>query len=171
MRFSLLALSIGTLPSLSFAQYGGGGGSSSATPTSTKASATSAAAQTASTGTVHDVDVGQNGFTFSPDTLTASKGDTVNFHFFAGDHSVSQSTFDAPCVPAPINPIYSGFINPTGSGEASTMFSITINDTTPIWLYCSQVTHCQTGMAMVINPSTYVFSWLCNTILPLPMAN
>ena len=160
-RLSLLALSIGTLPSLTSAQYGGGGGSSSsATSASSTASSTSAAAQAASTGTVHDVDVGENGFTFSPNTLTAAQGDTVNFHFYPGDHSVSQSTFDAPCVPIPGNAISSGFINPTGTGEASTMFSVTINDTTPIWIYCSQVTHCQSGMAMVINPSRYVFFWL-----------
>lgn len=39
-------------------------------------------------------------------------------------------------------------------GSQSTTFSITINDTNPIWLYCSQteLSHCQAGMAMVINP-------------------
>jgi hypothetical protein len=32
------------------------------------------------------------------------------------------------------------------------MFSMTVNSTAPIWLYCSQGKHCQSGMAMVINP-------------------
>lgn len=36
------------------------------------------------------------------------------------------------------------------------MFTVTINDTNPIWLYCSQTiaSHCQNGMSMVINPPT-----------------
>jgi hypothetical protein len=34
------------------------------------------------------------------------------------------------------------------------MFTVTVNDTNPIWLYCAQTvsSHCQSGMAMVINP-------------------
>jgi len=30
-------------------------------------------------------------------------------------------------------------------------FTILINNTNPIWIYCSQVQHCQKGMVMVIN--------------------
>lgn len=32
------------------------------------------------------------------------------------------------------------------------VFTLTINDTNPIWLYCAQVGHCQAGMVAVINP-------------------
>jgi hypothetical protein len=34
------------------------------------------------------------------------------------------------------------------------MFSVTLNDTNPHWLYCAQtaLNHCQSGMVMVINP-------------------
>ena len=101
--------------------------------------------------TTFDVDVGESGFTFSPDTITAKVGDVVNFHFYPGDHSVTQSTFEAPCKPSGANAIFSGFIN-SNSGEAKTMFSMPVNTTDPIWLYCAQVGHCATGMAMVINP-------------------
>jgi len=104
-------------------------------------------------GKVHDVDVGKSGFTFSPSTVTAAVGDHVNFHFYGGDHSVSQSLFIAPCQPSGPKAIFSGFINPTDySQQASKMFSMRVNSTAPIWLYCSQVEHCQLGMAMVINP-------------------
>lgn len=102
---------------------------------------------------VHNVDVGKSGLVFDPNSLTAAMGDTVNFHFYPGDHSVAQSTGSAPCVPSGADAIYSGFINPT-SGEDSKMFQIAINSTDPIWLYCSQISHCQSGMAMVINPAS-----------------
>lgn len=32
------------------------------------------------------------------------------------------------------------------------VFTITINDTTPIWYYCDHIGHCQAGMVGVINP-------------------
>ena len=101
---------------------------------------------------VHNVDVGNGGFIFSPKSLTAKVGDHVNFHFFAGDHSVAQSTFAAPCVPSGPKAIYSGFLNPSGGSEASEMFSMRVNTTAPLWLYCSRFGHCQSGMSMVINP-------------------
>src|SRR5271163_1284226 len=31
------------------------------------------------------------------------------------------------------------------------VFSVQVNDTKPIWIYCGQTGHCQKGMAMVIN--------------------
>jgi len=102
---------------------------------------------------VHDIDVGNGGLTFTPDHITAKVGDHVNFHFFAGGHSVAQSLFKSPCAPSGPKAIYSGFQNPSGSSEeAKLMFSMRVNTTDPIWLYCSQVEHCQNGMSMVINP-------------------
>lgn len=94
------------------------------------------------------------------------------------NHSVVQGDFNSPCRPS--NPaIYSGFI-PSHSGPAvspntrdpaetttkaaktnfpipsapkqNTSFVLTINDTKPIWYYCSQAKHCQAGMVGVINP-------------------
>lgn len=34
----------------------------------------------------------------------------------------------------------------------STVFQVTITDTTPKWVYCSQAKHCPSGMVSVINP-------------------
>jgi len=123
------------------AQYGGGGAASSSTAT---AAATSAAASAAASN-VHSVAVGKNGLVFTPDTLTAAKGDIIEFTFVAG-HSVERSTFSDPCNPISTGAIYSGF------PSASDQFTVTVNDTNPIWLYCSQISHCQSGMVMVINP-------------------
>src|SRR5947209_14232995 len=46
--------------------------------------------------------------------------------------------------------IKSGFM-PVSPGGNTPVFSVLVNDTSPIWLYCGQVGHCQKGMAMVIN--------------------
>ncbi len=123
------------------AQYG-----SAAAATTTSASSTSAAASAAaSPSNVHSVAVGENGLVFTPDTLTAVKGDIIEFTFVAG-HSVERSTFSDPCNPVSTGAIYSGF------PSASNMFTVTVNDTNPMWLYCSQISHCQSGMVMVVNP-------------------
>ncbi|KAK1926460.1 Cupredoxin [Papiliotrema laurentii] len=97
--------------------------------------------------TTHEVVVGANGLKYDPDNVTAAVGDTVNFTFMPGNHTVTQSTFAAPCVNAGIA---SGFRT-----AAENTFSILINSTDPIWIYCSQVGHCQSGMVMAINaPAT-----------------
>lgn len=44
------------------------------------------------------VNVGQNGFTYTPDHVSAAVGDTVTFHFFPASHSVTQGTFATPCT-------------------------------------------------------------------------
>ncbi|KAL1970119.1 hypothetical protein VTN77DRAFT_6524 [Rasamsonia byssochlamydoides] len=143
---SFFLLSLLSLSPTIYAQYDYSGNSATATTTS-------AAASSSSSTNVHDVNVGQNGLVFSPDTLTAAVGDKVNFHFYPVNHSVVQSSFDTPCKPITGGGIFSGFV-PSSGGVADNMFTITINDTNPIWLYCSQteLSHCQAGMAMVINP-------------------
>ena len=98
----------------------------------------------------HDIQVGMGGLKFTPSSTTAAVGDTVVFHYYPGNHDVVQGAFASPCAPLS-GGFYSGFIDTTG-GVASNVFTVTINDTNPIWIYCSQVTHCQQGMAAVINP-------------------
>lgn len=46
---------------------------------------------------VISVDVGNGGLVFSPDTITAEKGDSVVFTFYPQSHDVVESTFDKPC--------------------------------------------------------------------------
>lgn len=43
------------------------------------------------------VSVGKDGLLFTPDSITAEKGDTVEFTFYPQSHNVIESTFDKPC--------------------------------------------------------------------------
>jgi len=104
---------------------------------------------TIAAATNHDVSVGSDSYVYAPDSVTAAPDDTVTFHFYPGNHSVVQSDFDSPCSSS--NGIFSGYVN-SESGASSTTFVVTITDTNPIWLFCSQTEHCQSGMVMVINP-------------------
>jgi plastocyanin len=101
---------------------------------------------------------GDNGeLTFTPSDIQAAPGSMVQFQFWPQNHSVAQSSFSEPCQPisetntSVPSTLWSGFM-PTQSG-ASMMptWTIMINDTTPIWLYCAQGNHCQSGMVAAIN--------------------
>ncbi|TYJ54296.1 hypothetical protein B9479_005055 [Cryptococcus floricola] len=110
-----------------------------------------AIAATSVLGANHTVLVGQNSTkTFTPSELTAAVGDTVEFQFVGGNHTVTQSTFADPCTNSGFK---SGFV--PGNADSPTSFSISINDTTPLWMFCGQTGHCKAGMVMSINaPST-----------------
>ncbi|KAF5393530.1 hypothetical protein D9757_000570 [Collybiopsis confluens] len=100
-----------------------------------------------------DVSVGPNGqFIFYPEYVLAEVGDTVNMIFHPKNHSVTQSSFDAPCVPLS-GGVGSGFM-PVASDSDPTLpnFVITVNDTNPIWIHCEQKGHCGAGMVFAVNP-------------------
>ena len=99
---------------------------------------------------VHTVTVGNGGLVFSPNNLTAAAGDTVVFSFYPSKHSVAQATFAKPCVPMDSSSFFSGAMATTSGVNANT-YTLTINDTTPIWFYCSVATHCESGMVGSIN--------------------
>lgn len=92
--------------------------------------------------------------TFNPNNTKAAAGDTVTFHFWPQSHSVAQGTFAKPCEPK-ANGFWSGYV-PVASGMGTTQFTVTVNDTKPIWFYCTRGTHCIKGMAGAIN-APYVF--------------
>ncbi|KAE8330927.1 Cupredoxin [Aspergillus sergii] len=123
----------------------------STTTSDTSSSTTSISIGTASPSAVQTVDVGEHGFSFDPDTLKVDPGGKVEFHFYPGNHSVAQASFSNPCHPMNDSSFFSGFIAPA-TGESDTVFTVTVNDTKPIWYYCGQVGHCQAGMVGVINP-------------------
>ncbi|KAF8964040.1 hypothetical protein BDZ97DRAFT_1660883 [Flammula alnicola] len=145
------------LPVLAAAQqYGGGPGPS--TPTSTTPAAVSVPSAPADSTGQMNVDVTFNGaFVFHPANISAPVGTLVSFFFPGGSlaHSVTQSTFAAPCTYLAANSSNSS--SPVGfdSGlvTAST-FTINVTDTQPIWFHCKQVTHCGSGMVGSINAPT-----------------
>lgn len=104
---------------------------------------------------------GPNGsLTFSPDNIKANVGDLVQFQFHPKNHSVVQSTFDQPCVPMQnvmpnaTNAFFSGFMPTNASAAAASgilTYTIRVMDSKPVWFYCSQAKHCQSGMVGAIN--------------------
>jgi plastocyanin len=96
-----------------------------------------------------------NTLTFSPNNLVADVGDMVQFQFGVGNHTVTQSTFDAPCLPlgagTNVTGISTGFMPVAADATTAPLYTIPILNKTPIWLYCAQGKHCQNGMVMVIN--------------------
>jgi len=108
--------------------------------------------------TVHVVTVGGSNGTldFLPNNIKANPGDMVQFQFNPKNHTVTQSTFDQPCQPIQNNSpnvtgFFSGFMAVSASDATRPAYTISIADSTPIWVYCSQAKHCQSGMVMVIN--------------------
>ncbi|RDL35448.1 uncharacterized protein BP5553_07379 [Venustampulla echinocandica] len=126
---------------------------------SSKTSSAGGASSTNTAGgqTVHVVTVGSmNGsLTFSPNDIQAKVGEMVQFQFMPANHSVVQSTFDAPCQPISKNSnvtgIFSGYMPVQASASTAPTYTIMVANKTPMWLYCSQGKHCQNGMVMVIN--------------------
>ncbi|KAJ5062000.1 Cupredoxin [Bipolaris maydis] len=114
---------------------------------------------------MHVVQVGgPNGsLAFYPNNVAAQPGDMVQFQFHPKNHSVVQSTFDNPCIPIQnvmpnkTDAFFSGFM-PTNASFAATnqvlTYTIRVTDAKPIWFYCSQAKHCQSGMVGAINAPT-----------------
>jgi len=87
-------------------------------------------AATANAATIR-VDVGKSGLTFSPSSITAAKGDILDFHFFAINHSVVAGDFNVPCQPALTGGFFSGFVPVSGQGEGVSLLSSPRLPTTP----------------------------------------
>jgi plastocyanin len=98
------------------------------------------------------VKVGSSGLAFDPPSVNASSGDTVTFVFYPKNHTVTQSTFAAPCQ-AMSSGVDSGFQPVTANATNVPSFSITVNNTQPLWFYCRQTGHCGQGMVFAINPT------------------
>ncbi|KDQ19389.1 hypothetical protein BOTBODRAFT_170493 [Botryobasidium botryosum FD-172 SS1] len=99
-----------------------------------------AAAQTS-----HAVTVGAGGkLVYDPTNITAAAGDSIVFTF-AGTHTATESTFSNPC-----SPMSNGFAGTSSSSP----FTIQVNDTNPIWVYCAVPGHCSAGMVFSVNAPT-----------------
>jgi plastocyanin len=92
------------------------------------ASLSASATGAVSTGNVFDVNVGnlEAELVFEPDTVIASVGEIINFHFYPINHSVAQSSFNKPCQPLEGGvgqmPIFSGFL-PVKRGESVSSYA------------------------------------------------
>ncbi|KAI0780444.1 Cupredoxin [Trametes elegans] len=110
--------------------------------------------------TTHTVKVGANGgLTYEPSSITAANGDTIQFQFLSKNHTVTQSTFAAPCsnvtdATGLVTGVDSGYLPVAAGATEFPVWSITVNNaSTPLWFYCRQGKHCQAGMVFAVNPT------------------
>ncbi|KAK6077592.1 extracellular serine-rich protein [Seiridium cupressi] len=101
------------------------------------------------------VDVGFDGdLVFNPINVGELPRTIVEFSFDPANHSIVQSSFDAPCQS--LDAGFSAPFVPTQQTPSGVTFEVEIQDTKPIWFYCAQTakTHCQAGMVGNINAAT-----------------
>ncbi|KAK7689085.1 hypothetical protein QCA50_007776 [Cerrena zonata] len=102
----------------------------------------------------HPVVIGGPGvLKFTPPFVNAAVGDTITFSFKQKNHTVTQSTFENPCLPMQAG-FDSGFV-PVADDNVDGPFQqaqFAVTDTNPVWAYCRQADHCQQGMVFAINP-------------------
>ncbi|KAF2483822.1 Cupredoxin [Neohortaea acidophila] len=96
---------------------------------------------------IHTVAVGSNGLSFSPQTITAAKGDQIAFVFDGAGHTVAQGNFKSGCQPYKKGAFFSG------NGPQGKTWTMTVTSTAPQSFYCSTPGHCENGMYGVINPA------------------
>jgi len=142
------------------AKASGGGASatsaSGAYPAYPSASSTSSAPGLSNN---HQVVVGGTGkLFFTPSNITANPGDTITFQFQQKNHTVTQSTFANPCksIASTSTTGQTGFDSgfmPVADTVTTGFptYTIQINDTTPIWAFCAQTSHCSSGMVFAVN--------------------
>jgi len=107
---------------------------------------------------VHDIQVGGAGgkLEYSPEAIAAQPGDQVVFHFNPKNHTVTQSSFADPCG-LKEGGFDSGFMPvPANQTDNLPTYTITVNDTQPVWVYCRQASktpasHCGQGMVFAVN--------------------
>lgn len=105
------------------------------------------------------VAVARGGHTFEPDVTQAEVGDYVEFEFYPKNHSVVRAPYKHPCIPferleTDKVGFFSGFFPLDAILDDPPKWRIRINDTDPIFYYCSAPGSCITyAMIGVINPN------------------
>jgi len=140
-----------------------GGSSSAAPPAASPSTASPPPATTpptttpsVTTSTDHRIVVGGTGvLAFNPANITAKAGDTITFEFHQKNHTVTQSSFDSPCLNLFSTSGTAGFDSgyfPVADGTTTfPTYVVQVNDTKPIWAYCKQANHCAQGMVFSAN--------------------
>ncbi|KAI1368939.1 Cupredoxin [Xylaria arbuscula] len=108
----------------------------------------------AGTGATHQVQVGgAAGLAYAPPSIEAAVGDMVVFTFMSTNHTVTQSTFAAPCD-AMAGGMDSGFQpNADNAVNPAPQVAMQVMTSDPLWFYCKQTGHCGKGMVFSINPT------------------
>lgn len=86
--------------------------------------------------------VGGDNDVYTPNSVMAAVGDIVAFVFISDNHTISQSTFDSPCVKA-IGGIDSGFMaNMNGMLSPSPSFKVQVTTTAALCKSINLVPEC-----------------------------
>ena len=106
----------------------------------------------------HTIAVGRGGNTFIPDVVQADVGDTIEFDFYPLNHSVVRAEYMYPCIPyekmTSKDGFFSGFKPVDDVALNPPSWSVAVNDTNPIFFYCSAPDSCLKSLMMgVINPN------------------
>ncbi|KAI5789584.1 hypothetical protein FPQ18DRAFT_341477 [Pyronema domesticum] len=89
--------------------------------------------------------------TYDPPTVAAKKGDIIEFNFRANAHTLTQSSFESPCLPLK-GGINTGLQNNSQDIDKAIVMAFEItDDKKPLWFYCAAPTHCQQGMVFAVN--------------------
>jgi plastocyanin len=125
--------------------------------TTTYGSYPGSAAPTSAVSTDHPVVVGGSALVYTPSNITAQPGDTVTFQFQQKNHTATQSSFAVPCRELALTSTSgqvgfdSGFMPVSANETTFPTYTIQINDTAPVWVYCRQTGHCGEGMVFSVN--------------------
>ncbi|KAK6329786.1 hypothetical protein TWF730_006085 [Orbilia blumenaviensis] len=99
---------------------------------------------------------GSSQLVFTPEVVYQKVGQQVRFQFYPQNHSVAQSSLESPCTPLggelSTAGFFSGFNFVKSVDQQIPTFTINISSAEPIYFYCAQGRHCQSGMVGIINP-------------------
>ncbi|KAI6715324.1 hypothetical protein JHW43_002174, partial [Diplocarpon mali] len=128
-------------------------GDSTATESGSSSSAAAATYTASPLATIHLHVLAGTNPAFVPNSVSAEVGDIVLFQFTSGNHSVTESTFDHPCVRLP-DGYDSGYMpNPNNAVVPTPEYSINISQNSSRWFYSKQSGECGSGMIFALNPS------------------
>jgi hypothetical protein len=84
---------------------------------------------------------------YVPFAVNASVGDTILYKWGAGPHTVTMGSALEICNKSSAENSFT-----SGPQNAGFEFTVVVNDTKPMFVYCNVPTHCQKGMFGVVNP-------------------
>ncbi|PKS08365.1 hypothetical protein jhhlp_005309 [Lomentospora prolificans] len=94
--------------------------------------------------------------TFVPNVVSAAPGDIIQFQFSSGNHTVTQSSAEAPCQPLQATvpgAVHSGHIPFQAGQQTVGVFNMPVTSSNTMFLYCATGPHCQNGQVMAVNPA------------------
>ncbi|KAL4984459.1 hypothetical protein BDW68DRAFT_180649 [Aspergillus falconensis] len=121
---------------------------------------------------LHEIHVGLTGTQlFVPNQINANIGDKIVFIFHGGNHTLTQSSLETPCVPAA--EFDSGFNNFNPHQQDDISLTLTVTTLESQWFFCKQdkpSSHCHAGMVFAINPGDNMASFLRRAKTETPRA-